>query len=487
MKNQKLFSVLILNIISIFCNSQDKFINFYTKDSFHNYVINSVELNNKYYFLVNRNVLDHNSSVIYKTETNGTILDSIYINKFYNDTSSIITDIEVLHNKIIIYGYRFKNNISPPSTFNNPYLLRYTINENLNIIDSFKSLVTDTITQIGYGQVRRINDKILYTTSVFEQPKLWTLINITDTNGNYLFSKDINSKSFIQHLISIENNNNYLVYTNGPRIYKLNQNLDTLSSFSLLNIEAYNSSSNSLSTFSDSSFYLGYQKSPQQLNSIDSLCICILDTTGNILKNKCISPELYFVSNFSISFNDYTFDTRYKDNIYIGSNRNFIPNMSTLSYFQIANLDSNLSIRWSKTFGGDFPYFIFSYYATSDGGCLIMGKRKLEELGKIIMEPIVFKISQAGAITSLTSFSKDLSSQIAVYPNPVKNKLNILSTIVFQNSKMYLYSVTGDLLNTTTLQNGNNTIDVSAFQTGIYFYTIVNTKGQKTNGKFMKE
>jgi hypothetical protein len=70
------------------------------------------------------------------------------------------------------------------------------------------------------------------------------------------------------------------------------------------------------------------------------------------------------------------------------------------------------------------------------------------------------------------------NSLISIYPNPSTNELTIdsrLNQIVF----LELYDMTGTKRTTATIYYSINTLDLSGLVSGLYFYKIVDLKGNK--------
>ncbi|SDI56089.1 T9SS type A sorting domain-containing protein, partial [Winogradskyella thalassocola] len=70
-------------------------------------------------------------------------------------------------------------------------------------------------------------------------------------------------------------------------------------------------------------------------------------------------------------------------------------------------------------------------------------------------------------------------SDIKVFPNPVKNVLNVALNDVIK-TKVNLYDLSGRLVTTTTFINQTNTLDVSKLKSGIYVLELANDKGKTT-------
>lgn len=80
------------------------------------------------------------------------------------------------------------------------------------------------------------------------------------------------------------------------------------------------------------------------------------------------------------------------------------------------------------------------------------------------------------------SINKLTDETLRIYPNPVKNELNIVSSNTI-NSEIEILNVVGEILIKT---NNQSRIDVSSLKTGIYLLKI-KKEGNITNYKFIKE
>lgn len=61
---------------------------------------------------------------------------------------------------------------------------------------------------------------------------------------------------------------------------------------------------------------------------------------------------------------------------------------------------------------------------------------------------------------------------LSIFPNPVKDQITVSVTSEFQGASLNLYSVSGQVLFTTTIHEINNSIDVSSLPSGMYFIKI---------------
>lgn len=92
---------------------------------------------------------------------------------------------------------------------------------------------------------------------------------------------------------------------------------------------------------------------------------------------------------------------------------------------------------------------------------------------------------------TLTNISRDLNSIsiVKVYPNPSKNVLKfvIKEGILNQPLNLTIFNCNGCLIYTETLSKKELLIDISNFEEGIYFYSLISNDSKiNTNGKFIK-
>lgn len=78
-----------------------------------------------------------------------------------------------------------------------------------------------------------------------------------------------------------------------------------------------------------------------------------------------------------------------------------------------------------------------------------------------------------------------LNNSLFIYPNPTKNLLNIVVPDA-QALKIDVYSIDGKLIERKSITK-NIIIDVSKYQSGLYFINATNSKGEVFRNKFVKE
>lgn len=84
----------------------------------------------------------------------------------------------------------------------------------------------------------------------------------------------------------------------------------------------------------------------------------------------------------------------------------------------------------------------------------------------------------------ITGIDETNNTNINVYPNPAGDKITISTGFSLSNSLFQIYSVSGTIMETGTINNQNE-IDISSLPTGIYFVNI-NTNKKQIVKKFVK-
>jgi len=65
-----------------------------------------------------------------------------------------------------------------------------------------------------------------------------------------------------------------------------------------------------------------------------------------------------------------------------------------------------------------------------------------------------------------------LNESVKIYPNPVRENLSIDFTNIAGQIKVMLYTISGQLLKTSTMNQQSNTLNVSNLQNGIYLVKL---------------
>ena len=192
------------------------------------------------------------------------------------------------------------------------------------------------------------------------------------------------------------------------------------------------------------------------------------DYSGHIIRKIGITPAGW--SNFSLQ-PDVTncFDFVDPNNIFLGVNAG--------RGFFIVNVDSNLNERWRKMVYHPNPDVIVKYcysmFATSDGGCILMGianNRFDTPSYNATAISFIVKINAKGNVNGI--LNSDLFDQdFLVYPNPANDKI-IIDLLKSQKATVEIINLTGQIISTQNINNKENTIRIDELSNGIYFLKI---------------
>jgi hypothetical protein len=84
------------------------------------------------------------------------------------------------------------------------------------------------------------------------------------------------------------------------------------------------------------------------------------------------------------------------------------------------------------------------------------------------------------ATTAINTVADNI--RLELFPNPVSDVLTIVADTDAKDLTFELLDVTGKVIASKALNGAKNTLDCSEFQTGSYFYRVVNASGTVKNG-----
>lgn len=145
----------------------------------------------------------------------------------------------------------------------------------------------------------------------------------------------------------------------------------------------------------------------------------------------------------------------------------------------IVALSAAGELQWQKTYGSTGNEGIEQVKQTTDGGFVVAGT-KLPLFGNSSTTNCwIFKLN-SGQLSTSTFDSSDLK----IYPNPVKEALTFGTDANVGITSVSIYNLIGQLVQ--VVANPNESIDVSSLKTGNYIIKIVTDRGT-ANSKFIKE
>lgn len=230
----------------------------------------------------------------------------------------------------------------------------------------------------------------------------------------------------------------------------------------------------------------------------------ITDTTFMLCGGWYINDTIYAVSKVIdtslVIYHEEYFKHNTRSNQYVGvfnglcnaGNDNYYLGGSTHidslfidypSYVMLNKLDSDLDVQWQRFYGGDAKYILYSMRATSDGGCIMVGRRYDWNSKNQVHDIFVMKVNEEGLITATTDPEFTVTEAI-VYPNPGSDVIHVQSA--FQMEKFQLIDLNGRVILEQNLHGEEATINSSAIKSGVYIYRIIGKNNKIESGKWVK-
>ena len=154
--------------------------------------------------------------------------------------------------------------------------------------------------------------------------------------------------------------------------------------------------------------------------------------------------------------------------------------------FILTKLDTAYNVVWQKKYGGDAYNVMFGVLATSDGGCVMYGRRyDYNNIPKL--DAYIIKVDGNGLVTSETAIPINQES-ITAFPNPSTGQLNFKKETpsVFSRFELTVFDISGKLVFQKKETDLSETIDLSHLSTGNYIYQIKEGERIKAIGKWVK-
>ncbi len=156
------------------------------------------------------------------------------------------------------------------------------------------------------------------------------------------------------------------------------------------------------------------------------------------------------------------------------------------SYFM--KYDSTFNQEWADS--GSVSWFgTKSISETKNGGYIAVGNTSQYnylppwDIGRLNL----WNYDSLGNSISSLNHSLGEKQNISVFPNPALDQLNFaFSSAMFHSANVDVYSLQGDLLYSTSLNEEGYSIDISILSPGIYLYKIQSGKHNSV-GKFIKQ
>jgi len=186
-----------------------------------------------------------------------------------------------------------------------------------------------------------------------------------------------------------------------------------------------------------------------------------------------------------------SFDTTNMGEIYFAGTTNVdastYPWQEDPSWIFLSKLDNNLGLQWTKFYGGDMFYHIYTVKATQDGGAIMACRTYNYETQYLEHDIIILKVDEDGLITGLGDEPAQITAHDAiVYPNPGSNYLKVKSGPQIDGARFELFNMTGKLQARETLNSRLLEINTNHLLAGTYTYHITWQNRMIDSGKWVK-
>ncbi len=131
---------------------------------------------------------------------------------------------------------------------------------------------------------------------------------------------------------------------------------------------------------------------------------------------------------------------------------------------------------WVEGIGSDFGLLWSGYYGVYDGWhCLLC----FHQYGELVWENPEY------GFCTYTTVEENKDSEIALYPNPGNNTLNICTTL--QNACVEVYDINGRLVHNQEITDNVTSINVESWPSGAYLWKVVANGKEAESGKWIKQ
>jgi hypothetical protein len=157
------------------------------------------------------------------------------------------------------------------------------------------------------------------------------------------------------------------------------------------------------------------------------------------------------------------------------------------SWIFLSKLDKNLGHQWTKFYGGDMFYHIYTIKATHDGGAIMACRTYDYETQYWEHDITILKVDEDGLITGLGDEPAQITAHDAiVYPNPGSSYLKVESGPQIDGALFELFDMTGKVAAREILNKRLMEINTNHLPNGTYTYRITSQKQLVDSGKWVK-
>ncbi len=214
----------------------------------------------------------------------------------------------------------------------------------------------------------------------------------------------------------------------------------------------------------------------------EDINVQLLDTSLNLLKEVSWG-KLDTIEYFPLIKG---VDYMYKNAVYVGGISPYILSSATKNWNMLTKLDKNLSIMWTRFYGGDACYNLYNILAIKDGGALITGNRIKQDLPNY--DTFIIKVDSTGNTTFTTGIKENIQNftkDVIVYPNPTNGIINIQKGPQIKNARIDIYDITGKIIYHQEFTENQIIINLKGNKSGLYFYNIINKNKIIDTGKIV--
>jgi len=287
------------------------------------------------------------------------------------------------------------------------------------------------------------------------------IINKSDGTGFYLIG-GILEYSFPRDWVEFDYNLNLLDY---------GEIEDSLS---------YLSTPLSLRRLSDGNYFMANASSQFSPGDYQDLEIRILDHEFNILNDTVLfyDEEMYLPVHNGMDFTD-------ENNIWVSVFERIPTSFSGTEVFDVHIFDSEMTLKGTKTFGGDERYWLFDLTATSDVGCLIVGMVPDFD-GSQLKDAYILKLMPDDIITNTKELCSNPEGQVLIFPNPFREYIKLKSP--WKGLSFSLFKIEGKtIFKNRFLPVPQTTIKTSHLEPGTFYFNIYENNRIIQKGKLINQ
>lgn len=474
MKKIILFIFLSFYFINLF-SQEDKFIEL-KEDGYSFYFFGAIQVKYGDYYFVETRTNDFSESIIYRYSYYGTlkqkkIIKSENSNRIFlnfiqlTDDDNLICQKIVYNDSITKKGFiEFDTNLEVikeyglkiiPSGITGYFREGFRMNDDVKIL-FFVTLGTDNFIDVYYGDkyYRKFFTGYIYDIQILND-KYFFMYKADEISGKAIVQKIRIEDFSIVKTFNLEQELASVFYL-GP---------DVLFSFDYVMGKYFFIKNDKLYFFNNHQFY-----AYNDFHEDNDFVVLDIDLENFLKIATPETPEDEQNSNFR------DFLAKAVDGSY------FALNYLMGGGIRLTKLDSNFDIIFSKIYY--IPWSSVNTIIPSiDGGCLVIIDDFYLYNDSYYRYTNFYKFDKDGNVET----KKDIidNTKFVVYPNPVSDILKIQNTQLLQNSEITIFNMYGQKILTKNLDNFLNTIDVSNYETGVYFYWLINKDKVQQKGKFV--